>query len=161
MPYNRPRGGFVLRERRRLVHVAQIGPVKNAPKTPVRMCESDEIASYVSVLKRERRRSPVVGEGVLTLPLAGTARNGGGVRYRRQPTFSQAATQGRAGTPAPTSTPRRKAAARPVTGRHTIIQPARRRLALSAGTARPPAAYWGHHLMPLYKTSMLRKGKLQ
>ena len=36
---------------RNFVHVAQIGPVKNTPKTPVRMCESDEIASYVSVLK--------------------------------------------------------------------------------------------------------------
>ena len=36
---------------RNFVHVAQIGPSKNTLKTPVRMCESDEIASCVSALK--------------------------------------------------------------------------------------------------------------
>ena len=47
--------------------------------------------------------SPDVGEGVLTLPLAGTARNGGENGLFVQPTFSQTGTQGRAGTPAPTT----------------------------------------------------------
>ena len=50
-----------------------------------------------------KRASTDVGEGVLTLPLAGTARNGGEDGWLVQPTFSQTATQGRAGTPAPTT----------------------------------------------------------
>ena len=44
-------GSARVRRSRVFVHPAQIRPLKNTPKTPVRMCESDEIASYISALK--------------------------------------------------------------------------------------------------------------
>ena len=44
-------GNHITPTPRVFVHNAQNLPLKNAPKTPVRMCESDEIASCVSALK--------------------------------------------------------------------------------------------------------------
>ena len=59
----------------------------------------------VRVIRSNVRLPPRCRGGCPHPPSRRQARNGGGVRWARQPTFSQTAAQGRAGTPAPTSSP--------------------------------------------------------